>query len=139
MASEIDDLLARALGRLGGPGARIVGRWLPPNAGEEQREVPIAPDQLRPAVLALLAEAGTPLELADPSSAGGMSALVGSGTMRLNPAVVTIWVSTHERGGSRVRVRGVAKEGLIKQRGGEQVAREFAAAIERLASPGDGP
>ena len=90
---------------------------------------------LRAAVSALLAEVGTPIELADATSAGGASAIVGSGVMRLNPAVVTVWIAERAGGGSRVRVRGIAKEGLIKQRGGEQAAREVATAIERLVPP----
>ena len=129
MASEIDEVLAQALGRLGGPGARIVGRWLPQNVGEEELELPLTRAELEPAVAALLAAYGTLLPLRDPASSGGHSALVGSGRLRLNPAVVTVWITEVAPGRARLRVRGIAKEGWIKQRGGEQVAREIAAAL----------
>ena len=129
MATEIDELLAQALGRLGGPGARIVSRWLPPNVGEEQLELPWPRAELEPAVIAFLEAYGTPVALRDPSSSDGHSALVGSGRLRLNPAVVTVWLTEVAPGRTRLRVRGIAKEGWIKQRGGEQVAREIAAAL----------
>ncbi len=48
-------------------------------------------------------------------------ALVGSGGGGLNPALVRVLARPCD-GGARVEVRGVAKEGLIKQHGGRRAA-----------------
>ncbi|MFF5082728.1 hypothetical protein ACFY36_37285 [Actinoplanes sp. NPDC000266] len=57
-------------------------------------------------------------------------AVMGSGAMNMNPAVVT--VTLREQDGTVVAtVRGVAKEGLIRQRAGQKAARRVA---EQLVS-----
>ena len=134
MASEIDRILATELGRLGGAGARLVARWLPSDTGEETIGLDVDRAALGPRVAALLATIGRPVELTDGDGATGVSAVTGSGRLRLNPAVVTVWI-THADDGARLRVRAVAKEGHINQRGGQQVAREVAAALRRLGDP----
>jgi hypothetical protein len=48
-------------------------------------------------------------------------ALVGSGGGAFNPALVRV-VARPRDGGAVVEVRGIAKEGLIKQRGGQRAA-----------------
>ena len=46
----------------------------------------------------------------------------------MNPAVVTVTIFQADNG-SRLLIRGAAKEGLIKQRAGEVAARRVAAAL----------
>lgn len=53
--------------------------------------------------------------------------IVGAGAMNLNPAVVTVTMVPTDGGGTSVHLRGVAKEGLIKQRAGQE-------AVERLVA-----
>jgi hypothetical protein len=53
---------------------------------------------------------------------------VGSGYANLNPAVVTVTIHASEWG-SRLVIRGAAKEGLIKQRAGAKAAKQVAAAM----------
>jgi hypothetical protein len=54
--------------------------------------------------------------------------LVTAGFGNLNPAVVTVTIRPSEYG-SRLVVRGAAKESLIKQRAGEAAAKRIAAAL----------
>jgi hypothetical protein len=58
-----------------------------------------------------------------------MRALLGSGFLNLNPALVTIIVSRRDEMTTEVTIRGVAKEGLIKQRAGQKAAERVAAAL----------
>lgn len=59
-----------------------------------------------------------------------LQAVMGAGTMNLNPAVVTVTLSEHD-GRAIAVVRGAAKEGLIRQRAGEKAARRV---VEYLAA-----
>ena len=59
-----------------------------------------------------------------------LQAVIGAGAMNLNPAVVTVTLSEHAEG-SVAAVRGVAKEGLIRQRAGEKAARRV---VEQLTA-----
>jgi hypothetical protein len=72
------------------------------------------------------AEEGGQLVETTPSS---VSAVMGGGIGGLNPVVATVGVEQVATGW-RVRVRGVAKEGLVKQRAGQKTAARMA---ERLA------
>ena len=132
MRPEIDALLSRELGHLGGPGAGWVARLLPANVDERTLQLGCSSGETRKAVEAVLKERGRLISetVGDP---GSVSAIIGSGRMRLNPALVTVSV-IEIPAGAEVRIRGVAKEGLIKQRGGEQVAAEVADAIARAVA-----
>ncbi|XVV14580.1 hypothetical protein ACQP2X_09640 [Actinoplanes sp. CA-131856] len=59
-------------------------------------------------------------------------AMMGSGAMNLNPAVVTVTLREHE-GRAVATVRGVAKEGLIRQRAGQKAARRVAEHLRGIA------
>ncbi len=54
--------------------------------------------------------------------------IVAAGAGGLNPAVVTVTIRAADHG-SKLTVRGAAKEGLIKQHAGEAAARRVAAAL----------
>jgi hypothetical protein len=49
--------------------------------------------------------------------------------MNLNPAVVTVRMSSAADGGTIVHIRGAAKEGLIKQHAGEKAAKRLEALL----------
>ena len=51
--------------------------------------------------------------------------VVGSGAMNLNPAVITVTLTSATDGCTVVHIRGAAKEGLIKQRAGEKAAKRL--------------
>ena len=54
-----------------------------------------------------------------------LQAMIGAGALSLNPAVVSVTLS-EDAGTVTATVRGVAKEGLIRQRAGEKAARRVA-------------
>lgn len=54
--------------------------------------------------------------------------LMGAGFFNLNPAVVTVTINAAD-GGSKLVVRGAAREGLIKQRAGEEAANRTVQAL----------
>jgi hypothetical protein len=137
MRTDIDRILARELGRLGGPLARLVALWMPQNVGEERFEIGLPLEPMRARVRALLARRGQLTELSATEAAGGLSAIARSGIGGLNPAIVTVWTSSRGADRTAVRVRGVAKEGLVKQRGGEQIAREIAAELQSSSDEAD--
>jgi hypothetical protein len=58
-------------------------------------------------------------------------AVVGSGQDNLNPALVTVAIEALSDTESKVIVRGAAKEGFVKQRGGEQAV---SLVLSRLSS-----
>lgn len=57
--------------------------------------------------------------------------LTGGGGLKLNPVLVTVTITggDTEAGPTTIRVRGAAKEGLIKQRAGEKTAASVANAL----------
>ena len=58
-----------------------------------------------------------------------MRAMVGAGVMNLNPALLTVTMTSMAGGRTTVHIRGAAKEGWIKQRAGEKAARRLAAML----------
>jgi hypothetical protein len=69
-----------------------------------------------------------------------IAGILGSGALNMNPTVVMITIS-ESAGGSRVTVRGAAKEGLLfKQKAGQKAARRIAdAMVQPASSPLDKP
>jgi hypothetical protein len=126
MPDPVSRILASRLGRLAGRGAFgawLVARFLPDNVGETVFELPRSPSSIRLQATELLRSRG---DLLDPSelkpAPDTLAAVVGAGRMALNPTVVTITITSGEGGAALIRVRAVAKEGLLKQRAGEEVA-----------------
>lgn len=78
----------------------------------------------------VISEHGDVLDLESNSEDPGTQivGILGSGAANLNPAVVTVTIRA-SADGSRLVIRGVAKEGLIKQRAGEKAAKRVAAAM----------
>lgn len=126
MHNSISDILATRIGRLAGRvgfGASLVARLLPENVGEATFSVAETPESLRARAADLLAQRGDLLgehELV--VAPDTLAAVVGAGRMALNPTVVTVTIERDQNQSSVVTVRAVAKEGLMKQRAGEEVA-----------------
>jgi hypothetical protein len=57
--------------------------------------------------------------------------VVKAGYLNMNPAVVTITITSVSPTSARINIRGAAKEGLIKQHAGEQAAARVAALLAR--------
>lgn len=62
-----------------------------------------------------------------------ITAIVAAGFLEMNPAVVQIELSERGADGSRLVLRGTAKEGLIKQRAGEGAVKRLLDAVNELA------
>lgn len=78
----------------------------------------------------VLSELGEPTASQETVDHPRLRAVIGSGFMRLNPAVVEIDVKPTGSGGSQVSVRAWAKEGLIKQHSAEKAVRRVVGALE---------
>ncbi len=126
-----DELLARAVGgaygRGGEQGARLLRKK---NVLEIPLDLRQPPDQVRARALEAIGKTGH--DLRGPGAAEDevrVIGVIGSGSMNMNPTVVLVTISP-AADGSKVTVRGAAKEGLLfKQRAGEKAARRIADAL----------
>jgi hypothetical protein len=132
---EQDDILAREIGKLGGFLSGWIVRRLPNDEGEATQTITAPPVEVMSVLRALLGEQGEPQETPLPNQSFVVRAVVGSGSLNLNPTLVTVQVSPVAHDRSRVVVHGVAKEGLIKQHAGQKatewVAQQLAAAFDQ--------
>ena len=122
----------RLFGNAGGGrlGARLAARLLPENIHEIDLVLALPPDDALAMARLVLASLGEPVDdnrLAPDEYE--LRAVLGSGALNVNPAVVTLRLVATSWASTRIRVRGVAKEGLIPQRAGRQAAERVAAAL----------
>lgn len=127
MLSE-DDLLVRELGKLGGFGARFTARFLSLNVGEITKTLPFPLQKVEGVCHLLIPEM---YRVDEPQNGGVIRAIVGAGIRDLNPTVLTVSFDAVSLAATRVHIRGAAKEGMLKQRSGEQAANRFWAALEQ--------
>ncbi len=130
MGNREDDMLAREHGKIGSLwgmcgslGASLAARFLPTEQCQEQVNVPRDAATVLTELAAFLASEG---RIAGDQEAGTsqcpkLSAILGSGFLRKNPTVVHVQVIGVDNDSCTLLVRGVAKEGLIKQRSAEKV------------------
>jgi len=137
MDFDEDELLTRALGDVGGlmgphtrRGAERGARRLRKDVLEVDLVVSMSPRQAAGRARQVIGQYGRVLSSEDPGDDSGAQVIgiMGSGAANLNPAVVTVTIEASEWG-SRLVIRGAAKEGLIKQRAGAKAAKRVAAAI----------
>jgi hypothetical protein len=123
MSLDEDGLLAGALG------VAAAGH-LKKSVLEVELALAMPPAEAAERARQVLAELGRELdvrgegETADSQVVG----IVGAGAGNLNPAVVTVTIRAADQG-SKLVVRGAAKEGLIKQHAGDKAARRVAEAL----------
>jgi hypothetical protein len=137
MSLDEDELLVLALGDVGGfmgprarRGAESGARRLRKDVFEVDLVVSMSPQAARDRAEQVIAEQG---DVLSPDGSGEDPAMrvigiVGAGAANLNPAVVTVTIHPAPEG-SRLVVRGAAKEGLIKQKTGTKAAKRVAAAM----------
>jgi hypothetical protein len=137
LSFDEDELLIRAVGDVGGfmgpyarRGAETGARRLRKDVFEVDLAVNMSPTAAADRAREVISEHGDVLDLESSSEDPGTQivGIVGSGTANLNPALVTVTIRP-SADGSRLVIRGVAKEGLIKQRAGEKAAKRVAAAM----------
>jgi hypothetical protein len=143
---EEEEILVNRLGRLGWRsgrfaggmwaasggrlGARFAARLLPEDVHEILLVLALPPDEALALARCVLTSRGEPPDetrLADDKHE--LRAVVGSGALNLNPAVVTLQLLATTSTSTTIRVRGVAKEGLIRQRAGRKAAERVAARL----------
>lgn len=133
MLAEEDQLLAAGLARLGGNAAGAASSRLKKNVHEIDvvLSAPLSEADSRVhralSVEHRIGPDGKEQTVADGSTM--IRAVVGGGVARMNPVVVTVTLKAAGPAQTRVKVRGAAKEGLIKQRAGEKTATKVVAAL----------
>jgi hypothetical protein len=121
--------MAAVFGGAIGRGAVIAAKRMRANVFETDVALPMPVEQAAARVRSLLEELGGLLD--EESSDGGhrVRGMMGAGSMNLNPTVVTVTLTETGSAATAARIRGVAKEGLIKQRAGQKAAERVAARL----------
>ena len=149
MSGEEEEIIVDRLGRLawrsgrligglrsasgGRLGARLAARLLLENVHEIKLVLALPPDDALTLAASVLASLGEPVDETRLADKHELRAVVGSGVLDLNPAVVTLQLVATTPATTTIRVRGVAKEGLIPQRAVREAAERVSAAL-RAAS-----
>jgi hypothetical protein len=127
--------LVREIGNLarfgGGFGARLAAKRLPVEEHSSHITIRQSVDRIRVGIREVLQSVGTLTdEFAFENDAECSSAIVGSGIQNLNPTIVHVNVRPVSQDATRISIRALAKEGLVKQ----QSAQRAAERIETLLS-----
>ncbi len=123
MSLDEDELLAGALG------VAVSGR-LRKSVLEIDLTLAMPPAAAAERARQVLGDLGRELGVSDDGETADTQVvgIVGAGAGNLNPAVVTVTIRAAGQG-SKLVVRGAAKEGLIKQHAGGKAARRVAEAL----------
>ena len=126
LMSEVESkILARELGKFGGVGAKWVARFLPSISFETTFDIPASSEDALQVGVSVLREIGR----ADPDLPE-LSVICGSGHLNLNPTIVSLEIALLETG-ARVSVRGIAKEGLVKQDSARKAVEKVRELLQR--------
>jgi 3-polyprenyl-4-hydroxybenzoate decarboxylase len=117
-------------GRLG---ARLAARLLPADVQEIELVLVLPADEALVLARSVLSSLGEPVDETQFADTHELRTVVGSGALSLNPAVVTLQLVTTTAASTTLRVRGVAKEGLIRQRAGRKAAERVAERLRAFA------
>jgi hypothetical protein len=124
-----DALLVNAVGGAYGRGAERGSRLLKKNVLEIELSLNVPPDEVETRAREVLGSNSRLLRPGPNEDHVRVVNVIGSGSFNMNPTVVMVTISA-TAGGSRITVRGAAKEGLLfKQRAGEKAARRIADAM----------
>jgi len=117
-----------ASGAAGGAvGAKLGGKLMKDTAEEGTVELNEPADAALRRVVQVLSEAGE-IHPSD-TEAPGVRAVVGSGFLEMNPAVIDATVEPVDDKRTRVKLRASAKEGLIKQGTAQKAIEKVASAL----------
>lgn len=123
---EEDRILAHELGKVGGvgyAGAWLGGIFLRKDVSEVSFEMNISSSVAAERAHDALLRAGR--LVASDDAHDPIRGIVKAGHLNMNPALVSITLTPLTPGTTRAHVRGVAKEGLIKQRASEKAAKRI--------------
>jgi hypothetical protein len=152
VADDEDEILAAELGKIGAQGAGLgaaaggvlgmaskrggawgaafAGRRLRKNVHEIEMTLAAPSDEVFVRVVSLVGSMGRVLAQTGPADGKAIvRGILGAGILGLNPAVVTVTMMAASDSGTLVRIRGAAKEGLIKQRAGQKASERLAASL----------
>jgi hypothetical protein len=125
-----DELLVSGLAQIGGRGAAWTARRLRKDVHELNKTLAAPLGEVFASVASLLESIGTVVARTGPDDGQALvRGVVGSGAMNLNPAVITVSMTSTPDGGTILHIRGAAKEGLIKQHAGEKAAKRLEALL----------
>jgi hypothetical protein len=133
MSKTEDKILAREIGKLGGPGGNLAARWLPNNVLELTLETSNSPEKALQTAFTVLRQAGRIIEdRRGDTKEPKVWAVVGSGFWNMNPALVKVRVVSAAEGMTQLAISGTAKEGLIKQHAGDKAAKRIANLLSQV-------
>jgi hypothetical protein len=123
------ELIVEELASLGGGpgeglGARLTTRWRRPDEYECSAVLTEEPEAALVSAMDEMSRLGRLVRRDEMTAV----AVIGAGTGNLNPAVITV-TATPEAAGCRLHIRGVAAEGLLKQRAGRRAVERLRAAL----------
>jgi hypothetical protein len=131
LTADESDLLINGLSALGGGagahGAAFAAKRMRADVFETGLTLDAPMTEAVGRVRDALAELGTPIDEEAAGDTCRLRAMIGAGGMNLNPTVVTVSLTGAGTAATTARIRGVAKEGLIKQRAGRKAAERVAA------------
>lgn len=127
LAQELEKLNAQWANA--GSGTGWVGQRLPGDTAAKTVTLNGKPQDVLTKVYSVLQSKGNIIEQSQPDEAVVLSAMIGSGFMNMNPALVTVRVVHFSETQTELSITGVAKEGLIKQHAGEKAAQKIAALL----------
>ncbi|MCX4586090.1 hypothetical protein [Streptomyces sp. NBC_01481] len=140
MHQSEDEILAEELAAVaafaggGGRLTRFVAKLMKKNVLEIDLVVPLPFEEAVEYVVHVLGRAGRtvdPVPVEPGPDQQTIRVLARGGYGGMNPVLVTAVVTNGEETKSEVRLRAAAKEGLIKQRAGEQTATHLAALLAK--------
>ena len=119
--------------RGGAAGGRFGARFTRPRTAAAVVAVPHDAQTVRERARTNISQTGVVID--DPNAAGDGSVwgVVGSGVWNMAPALLRVHAETTASGGSRVHVRAIGREGLIKQAIAAKAADRICEAIARHA------
>ena len=130
--SELEEkVLVREIGKLGsffgGFGARRAARMLPTQIYESTVEVNAPAGTVMGVILEILENMGrVTYEFRNESTVNRISAIVGSGHMNLNPTIIHASIISSSKTLTKILIKGIAKEGIVKQQSAEKAVKRMA-------------
>jgi hypothetical protein len=132
MGRADDDILVQEIGKLaglfGGFGARAAAKRLPTEEYQALIELDGALSPVREKALQILRREGRILDQKN-AEHDSLSAVVGSGHLNLNPTIIHVKLSATSAERTQLSLRGVAKEGLLKQDSARRAVEKITALL----------
>ena len=137
---EGDEILEEAISGVGEPfggkaaksGASLAAKLLPTTEYKSLETIAKPLNQCVDAVTRELTTRGQLKTKVEQEQGTAMSGLLGTGFLKMNPALIEIKLTALEPGKTRVEITSAAKEGLIKQKTAEKAAKRI---LEILKEP----